>query len=220
MFRILIVEDEIAIANHLTKFLNKNGYAVEHLDSGLEVVEKVKQNQPDLIVLDIMLPHKDGVTCCKEIRQFSDVPIVMLTAKVEEIARIIGLKAGADDYVCKPFSATELVLRIKAILMRSNKATHSNNLTLDTENFTVQYKQHCCELSQIEFLLFNLLYQKPGRIYSRGQMVELAYPDNRDILDRAIDSHIKNVRKKLKGLEIEENIIDSVYGAGYRFLTP
>jgi len=216
----MIVEDEIAIAEHLTKFLKKENYIVEHLPSGLNVVEKVRESPPALIVLDIMLPHKDGVTCCREIRQFSDVPIVMLTAKAEEIERIIGLKAGADDYVCKPFSATELILRIKAILMRSNKANHSNNLTLDTDNFTVQYKHHCCELSQIEFLLFNLLYQKPGRIYSRGQMVELAYPDNRDILDRAIDSHIKNVRKKIKSIGIKENVIDSVYGAGYRFLMP
>ncbi len=220
MLRILIVEDEMAIARHLTKFLEKNNYSVEHLDSGLEVVERVKLNQPDLIVLDLMLPHKDGVTCCKEIREFSDVPIIMLTAKAEEIERIIGLKAGADDYVCKPFSAMELILRIKAILNRSNKASHSNTLSLDTDNFTIQYKHHSCELSQIEFLLFNLLFQKPGRIYSRGQMVELAYPDDRDILDRAIDSHIKNVRRKLKSLKIKDNVIDSVYGAGYRFLMP
>jgi len=220
MSRILIVEDEVAIANHLTKFLNKDGYAVEHLDSGLEVVEKVKQNQPDLIILDLMLPHKDGVTCCKEIREFSDVPIIMLTAKAEEIERIIGLKAGADDYVCKPFSAVELTLRIEGMLRRLKQKSTSQHFSLNTDTYLISFENKTCELTHLEFLLFNLLYQKPGRIYSREQIIELAYPTSAETNDRAIDCHIKNIRKKFKTLGLVSNTIESVYGAGYRFIIP
>ncbi len=218
MHEILIVEDEDAIAEHLTKFLKKENYGVSHLDSGLDVVESVKNNAPDLILLDLMLPHKDGLTCCQEIRKFSDVPIIMLTAKAEEIERIIGLQAGADDYVCKPFSAVELILRIKTVLKRSYQTISTKHLHLDTENYFLHYKNNRCELSQIEFVLFNLLYQKPGRIYSRKEIFELAYPDDREIFDRAIDSQVKNLRKKIKNLNINETVIDSVYGAGYRYI--
>jgi len=218
--RILLVEDEMAIAEHLTKFLHKENFSIEHLNSGKEVVESVKNSPPALIVLDIMLPHKDGITCCKEIRQFSDVPIIMLTAKVEEIERIIGLKAGADDYVCKPFSAEELTLRISGILRRLNIENETRSLTLNTDNYTIKYRQKINELTHVEFLLFNLLYNKPGRIYSREQIIELAYPITTEANNRAIDCHIKNIRKKLKTIGLEANVIESIYGAGYKFVPP
>lgn len=220
MPKILVVEDEVAIANHLIKFLEKDNFSVEHLDSGLDVVERVKHSQPDLIILDLMLPHKDGVSCCKEIREFSDVPIIMLTAKAEEIERIIGLKAGADDYVCKPFSAVELALRIQGMLRRVKKVARENLFYLDTERFVLQYNNKEVQLTHLEFLSFNLLYQKPGRVYSREQIIELAYPHLTETNERAIDCHIKNIRKKTKDLSPNCNVIESVYGAGYRYVTP
>lgn len=220
MAKILIVEDELAIANHLIKFLKKENYSVEHLDSGLEVVEKVKCNQPDLIILDLMLPHKDGISCCKEIREFSDVPIIMLTAKAEEIERIIGLKAGADDYVCKPFSAAELILRVQGMLRRINKTNNEYSFCLDTDSLAIKFNNEEVQLTHLEFLSFNLLYQKPGRVYSREQIIELAYPHLTETNERAIDCHIKNIRKKIKSLSIASNVIESVYGAGYRYTVP
>lgn len=219
MYKILIVEDDITIAEQVSKFLKYEGFQVNILHSGLHAVETIKNNSFDLLILDLMLPDKNGVTCCQEIRTFSEIPIVMLTAKVEEIERIIGLQAGADDYICKPFSAQELVLRIKAILKRiAPQQVLTNSLQLNTENFVLSYQNKEVALSHIEFSLLNLLYQKPSRIYSRQQMIDLAYPDDRGISDRAVDSQIKNIRKKIETLGLEGSIIESVYGAGYRYI--
>ena len=225
MSKILIVEDDLAIVKHLTAFLEKDNYQVKALHSGLNVIETVKSYLPDLIILDLMLPDKDGITCCKQIREFSEVPVIILTAKAEEIERIIGLQAGADDYVCKPFSAIELLLRIKGILKRSGTLATSSGkansaLLVNCDTYIVQYNDLTCELSHLEFGLFNLLYQKPGRIYSRQQIIDLVYPDSHDIFDRAIDSHVKNIRKKIKQLNITSTVVDAVYGAGYRYLPP
>jgi two-component system response regulator BaeR len=167
-----------------------------------------------------MLPHKDGISCCKEIREFSDVPIIMLTAKAEEIERIIGLKAGADDYVCKPFSAVELLLRVQGMLRRVNKTGNEHSFFLDTDSFIIKFNKKEVQLTHLEFLSFNLLYQKPGRVYSREQIIELAYPHLTETNERAIDCHIKNIRKKIKTLSITNNVIESVYGAGYRYTAP
>jgi two-component system response regulator BaeR len=218
MKKILIVEDEEAIEKYLTKFLQKENFAVDALATGINIAEYYQKNQPDLIILDVMLPGKDGITCCKELREISDVPIIMLTAKVEEIDRIIGLRAGADDYVCKPFSAVELVLRIQQILKRSEKPIIDNSFLLNVQNFQISHQGKVAELTQLEFALFQVLYNCPHRIFSRDEIIERAYPDRRDIFDRAIDSHVKNIRKKIKSLALEETVIDSVYGAGYRYL--
>jgi len=223
MNKILVVEDEIAIAKHLSAFLTKEGYQVKTLHSGQHVIETVLSFSPDLIILDVMLPFKDGITCCQEIREFSEVPVLILTAKVEEIERVIGLQAGADDYVCKPFSAVELILRIKAILKRAGKSNSTNStnaIQLNSESYVIGFNNNHCELSHLEFVLFNLLYQKPGRIYARNQIIELVYPNSYEVHDRAIDSHIKNIRKKIKNLGIENTVIDAVYGAGYRYIPP
>jgi two-component system response regulator BaeR len=220
MKKILVVEDELAIAKHIAAFLKKDNYNVKLLHSGQFVTDTVKSFVPDLVILDVMLPDKDGITCCKQIREFSDVPVMILTAKVEEIERVIGLQAGADDYVCKPFSAVELMLRIKAILKRSNKPVSTGVISLNTESYVLTYQNNQCELSHLEFVLFNLLYQKPGRIYARNQIIDLVYPNSYEVHDRAIDSHIKNIRKKIKSLGIDSTVIDAVYGAGYRYLIP
>jgi len=217
---ILLVEDDHEIAENVLLFLGAQNYQTVHLTSGEHVVELVKSDPPDLILLDLMLPVKEGTQCCKEIRSFSDVPIIMLTAKVEEIDRLIGLEAGADDYVCKPFSAMELMLRIKAILKRTNKKPIDSVLRLNTDTLKLTYQLNSTDLTHLEFSLFNLLYQQPERIYSRGQILDLAYPDMRDISDRTVDAHVKNIRKKITSLGVTDTVIESVYGAGYRLIMP
>jgi len=159
------------------------------------------------------------VQCCKEIREFSDTPIIMLTAKKTENDRIIGLQAGVDDYVCKPFSAKELMLRIQAILKRSgiDSKQDISGLYLDKNGLLMCYQGEQVKLTLLEFSLMGLLMKKVGRIYSRGQIIDLAYKNEPDISDRAIDSHIKNIRKKLRTLNVENNAIETIYGAGFRY---
>jgi len=221
--KILIVEDDLDIAKTLTVFLTKSGFTTEHLATGEHVVSKVQENTPDLILLDLMLPIKSGEQCCLEIRKFSEVPIIMTTAKVEEVDRLIGLESGADDYVCKPYSVMELVLRIKAILKRINnlnELTLNQGLTINEQSLEISFFNNHISLTSLEFALFELLYNNPSRIYSRDQILNLVYPDMRDISDRAIDTHIKKIRKKIKLLDVETDVIESVYGAGYRYIAP
>lgn len=221
MSRILLVEDDADIARHTKRFLEKDGFAVHHIDNGGEVLDWVKREQPDLILLDLMLPEKDGISCCVEIRQFSDIPIIMVTAKVEEIDRLLGLQIGADDYVCKPFSAAELSLRCTALLRRAGwQAQETLGFEMDEGRQTVRLRDNEAELTSVEFNLLAVLYRQAGNIYSRAQLLDLAYGDYRDISDRAVDSHIKNLRRKLKQLDPEHEFIESVYGAGYRLQLP
>lgn len=213
---ILIVEDENEIAEVSQMYLQSEGYQVKWFAEGNGVVDWVREHQPSVIVLDLMLPNVDGLTLCKEIRQFSDVPIIMTTAKVQEIDRLIGLDAGADDYVCKPFSHKELIARINAAVRRlDRRVVQSTALQLIEGSFALAYQNKRIELTQIEFNLFQLLYNHPQRIYSRSQILDLVYQDFRDISDRTVDSHIRNLRKKLMQLELPGEPIRSVYGAGY-----
>jgi len=217
--KILIVEDDLDIAEKLALFLTKSGFSTEHLATGERVVETVKSACPDLILLDLMLPIKDGGQCCIEIREFSDVPIIMTTAKVEEVDRLVGLQSGTDDYVCKPYSVMELVLRIKAILKRvGTQEKTAEQLLIETNTLNIAYQGKQTALTSLEFSLFELLFKTPNRIYSRNQILDLAYADMRDISDRAIDSHVKKIRKKIRSLGIDSNVIESVYGAGYRYV--
>ena len=218
MAKVLVVEDDLQIAEYLVKYLHHSGFRAQVLNSGERVLETVKTEQPDLIVLDVMLPVKNGVSVCKEIRAFSDVPIVMLTAKVSEIDRIIGLEAGVDDYVCKPFSAKELMLRLKAILKRFNVTVNKQSLVLNSETLQLGFQGNQVKLTKLEFGLMSLLYSRPSRIYSRQQIMDMAYSEEKDIADRAIDSHIKNLRKKIRSLGIENTVIEGVYGVGYKYL--
>jgi len=220
MASILLVEDDLEIAENVLLFLEAQNYKATHLASGEDVVETVKRDHPDLVLLDLMLPVKGGIECCKQIREFSDTPIIMLTAKVEEISRLIGLEAGADDYVCKPFSAMELMLRIKAILRRTKKTPATDTFSVNSETFKLSFQLKSIELTHLEFSLFNLLYKQPERIYSRAQILDFAYPDMRDISDRTVDVHVKNIRNKIKSLGLFDTVIESVYGAGYRYVTP
>lgn len=220
MVKVLIVEDESMIAAQVAKYITREGYQPIILNSGEKVIETVKAQLPDIIILDVMLPVKDGVSCCKDIREFSDTPIIMLTARKTENDRVIGLQAGVDDYVCKPFSAKELMLRIKVILKRSGitNTVENSGFALDKNGFLLKYQNNEVKLTNLEFSLLKLLMHMPGRIYSRDQILELAYKNNRDISDRAIDSHIKNIRKKIRKINIEQNVIETIYGAGFRFI--
>ncbi|GEK08438.1 response regulator [Pseudoalteromonas sp. McH1-7] len=215
---ILLVEDDQDIAEQVLLFFRASGFKMFHIADGAEVVSWVRENQPDAILMDIMLPNQDGVECMRQIRTFSEVPIVMLTAKVTEADRLQGLEVGADDYVCKPFSAAELVMRIKAILRRCvNTHSYQKPIEVNRDELSVKLSGCTLGLTKVEFDVFALLYDAPNRVFSRQQILDHIQPDNFDISDRVIDSHIKNIRKKIKELEHSPKIVESVYGAGYRY---
>lgn len=227
---ILIVEDEEKIASLLADYLAKAGYKTTIMHEGTEVVSTVKNNHFDLILLDLMLPGKDGLTICREIQEFSNIAIIMVTARVDEIDRLLGLELGADDYICKPFSPREVVARVKTILRRikptqapSNNTeiaepTPTATLELNTENYQATINQHPIELTAIEFNLLNILASAPGRIYSRSQLIDMVYQDNRVVSERTIDSHIKKLRKKLNAIESDNELVQSVYSVGYKLV--
>lgn len=216
---ILLVEDERDIAEVTLLYLQAQGYDTHCFNEGLGVVDWVREHDPSVVILDLMLPGKDGLEICQDIRQFSDVPIIMTTAKVQEVDRLLGLDAGADDYVCKPFSTKELVARVNAAVRRLDRRVVQSApaLQLVEGSFAVVYQGTHIELTQIEFNLFKLLYEHPGRIYARAQILDQVYQDFRDVSDRTIDSHIRNLRKKLAQLGLPSEPIRSVYGAGYVF---
>ena len=216
---ILIVEDEMKLAQLLIDYLTFNQYYSHHIDHGDEVIAWLKKNPVDAILLDLMLPGKDGLTLCQEIREFSDTPILITTAKVEEIDRLAGLDMGADDYICKPYSPREVIARVKAVLRRSNNTSTDNTndtLLLDENSLTLLFNNKTIHLTVIEFQLLNKLTHNPGRIYSRSQLMDTMYNDHRIVSERTIDSHIKKLRKKLAEHHPNYDFIHSVYGAGYR----
>jgi len=216
---ILIVEDEIKLASLLADYFDLTEYRPHLIHHGDEVIDWVKTNQPKAILLDIMLPGKNGIDLCKEIRQFSNIPILMVTAKVEEIDRLLGLELGADDYICKPFSPREVVARVKAVLRRTQTFENTSDmLVLDEHRFTVGFHHQEVSLTSVEFQLLKPLANKPERIFTREQLMENMYSDHRIVNNRTIDSHIKKLRKKLSDISKGKDWIQSVYGAGYRLV--
>lgn len=217
---ILIVEDQIKLAQLLADYFSQSQYQPHCLHDGNEVIPWVKAHQVDAIVLDVMLPGKDGMQICKEIRQFSNVPILMVTARVEEIDRLLGLELGADDYICKPFSPREVVARVKAVLRRTQTVeAPSKQLELDEERYQASYNGQILALTAVEFQLLKPLSREPGRIFSREQLMRSMYNDDRIVSDRTIDSHIKKLRKKLTDISPDQELIQSVYGVGYRLIS-
>lgn len=218
---ILIVEDEPELANLLRDYLLASNFDTKIIHNGLEVIPWVVQHKPRIVLLDLMLPGKDGLEICKEIRAFSNIPVMMITAKVEEIDRLLGLELGADDYICKPFSPREVVARVKAVLRRIEPAqTVQNLIKVDNRGLKVLAQGHDTELTVVEFHLFSLLFNEPGRIFSREQIMSGIYNDYRVVSDRTIDSHIKKVRKKLEQFLPDSEVIFSVHGAGYKYEPP
>lgn len=218
--KILLVEDEKKLADILTDYLRQENYDVSCIYDGDEVLQQFKLIEPDAVLLDIMLPGRNGISLCKEIRTFSAVPILMLSARGEEIDRLLGLELGADDYICKPYSPREVVARVKAVMRRSDGARvpHRISWQLDAGRLRVSRNESHVDLTAVEFHLLEKLVAKPGRIFSRSQLMDTIYPDRRIVSDRTIDSHIKKLRKKLALLAAGEDPIQSVYGAGYRFI--
>jgi two-component system response regulator BaeR len=220
--KILVVEDEPRLAALLADYLRQAGYEPHCVGDGREVVPRVRELVPDLVLLDLMLPGKDGIEVCKEIRSFSALPIVMVTARVEEIDRLLGLELGADDYICKPFSPREVVARVKAVLRRAGGQPASENraLAMDKDRGKAILHGRDLDLTSVEFHLLHFLAQHPGRIFSRAQMMDHIYPDQRIVSDRTIDSHVKKLRRKMEAVAPSEEWIRSVYGAGYKFEAP
>src|SRR5689334_11958797 len=217
--RILIVEDEPKLATLLADYLRAASYDTQTISDGREVIPSIKASPPALILLDLMLPGRDGVDICRELRTFSDVPVIMVTARVEEIDRLLGLEIGADDYICKPFSPREVVARVRAILRRvQHRATSSPSaLVIDEEQYRAQFKGRALELTPVEFRLLKTLASAPGRVFSRQQLLDNLYQDHRVVTDRTVDSHIKNLRRKLDEVSPEQELIQSIYGVGYKF---
>lgn len=217
---VLIVEDEQKLASLLSDYLIQSGFTPHWIANGDDVMSWLDTNTPALIILDVMLPGKDGLTLCKEIRQISNVPIFMVTARVDEIDRLLGLELGADDYICKPYSPREVVARVKAAFRRqamSQPTSDVSGVELDPHRQHIKVDGQVCELTHVEYNLLNVMASEPGRIYSRDQLMDKMYDDNRIVSDRTIDSHIKKLRKRLHDFFPQYEFIHSVYGAGYRY---
>ena len=217
--KVLVVEDEQKLARLLSDYLEQSGFEVLAVADGTKAVNLVREHSPDIILLDLMLPGKDGLEICREIRFFSNVPIIMVTARIEEIDRLLGLELGADDYICKPYSPREVVARVKAVLRRtgSGAAIQAAGLTLDEARYRAVLDGTELDLTAVEFKLLKFLAANPGRIYGRQQLMDRIYPDQRVVNDRTIDSHIKKLRKKIADASPDRELIHSVYGVGYKF---
>ena len=220
--RVLVIEDEPKLAELLCVYLEAAGFEARRLGDGLEAARELRDWSPALVLLDLMLPGKDGLGVCREIRAFSAVPIIMVTARVEEIDRLLGLELGADDYICKPYSPREVVARVKAVLRRSRpdatagqEAARAAGLVIDEDAYRAQLDGTALELTPVEFRLLALLASAPGRIFSRDQVLDRLYDDHRVVTDRTVDSHVKNLRRKLGAIR-PGDLIRSVYGVGYR----
>jgi two-component system, OmpR family, response regulator BaeR len=220
---VLVVEDEAKIARILTAYLADAGFRTAHAADGLVAVTMCFAQKPDCILLDLNLPGIDGVEVCRRIRERSTVPIAMLTARIDEIDRIMGLEVGADDYICKPASPREVVARVKALLRRARLTALAPSATselrqsgveIDEERLQVRIDGKAIPLTALEFRLFATLANRPGRVLSRNQLIDALHGNARDLVDRTVDSHIRNLRRKLEQANSPE-MIRSVYGVGY-----
>lgn len=221
--RILIVEDEPKLGQLLIDYLRAANYNPVLITHGDQVLPYVRQTPPDLILLDLMLPGMDGLSLCREIRRFSDVPMIIVTAKIEEIDRLLGLELGADDYICKPYSPREVVARVKTILRRYKQTqpvsvhNETSPLTIDEGRFQACWQGKLLDLTPVEFRLLKTLSCEPGKVFSREMLLNYLYDDYRVVTDRTIDTHIKNLRRKLEALDPDPSFIRAVYGIGYRW---
>jgi len=220
--RVLVVEDDRKISDLLQNYLRASGYETQAAYDGRDALQMIQQQEPDAVLLDWMLPGLDGIGVCQSVRVFSDVPILMLTARIDEVDRLLGLDTGADDYVCKPFAPREVVARVRALLRRAEGRVKSSirPWEVDDASFRISWRGQWLNLTRIEFMMFRLLLSRPGRVYSRDQLLASVHDSQRDISDRAIDTHVKNLRKKVQTVEPGTDCIASVYGVGYRFDIP
>ena len=218
---ILIVEDEEKLAGLLRDYLAQEGYAVSVMHRGDEVEPWLRAHPADLVLLDLMLPGKSGLEVCKALRrdEFAHLSVIMVTARVDEVDRLLGLELGADDYICKPFSPREVVARVKAVLRRAKRGASApdSGLALDDAAFKASLAGRDLGLTAIEYQLLKVLAAHPGRIYTRDQLIEAMYRDERVVSDRTVDSHIKKIRRKIAAVQPERELIHSLYGVGYKY---
>lgn len=212
-----IIEDEPELAALVADYARAAGYRPTVFGDGTTALAAIRARAPALAVLDLMLPGLDGLSLCRQVRAFSELPIVMVTARVEEIDRLLGLEAGADDYLCKPFSPRELMARIKAILRRAAGPNPARVVEVDHPARRVAIHGRALDLTPTEFAILAAMASRPGQVYSRAQLLDAARSDSLDVADRAIDSHIKNLRRKIAAAAPEVEPIHSIYGLGYRF---
>ena len=225
MKSVLVVEDEAKIARVLQDYLEAAGCRVTVVSRGDQVLGRIQKNPPDLVLLDLMLPGMDGIEVCREIRKSSNLPVIMVTAKAEEIDRLLGLELGADDYICKPFSPREVVARVRAVLRRAHPEPDTQRVTagpieLDVDSLQVSVGQTLLDLTYTEFKLLQVLMAAPGKVFSRNELIQRVQGYDFDGYDRTIDSHIKNLRKKIAAALPDSDVITTVYGVGYKFLVP
>ncbi len=220
--KILIIDDEPKIIEICQDYLHAAGFEVLRAVDGVQGLAAARHEHPDLVVLDLMLPGMDGLDVCRELRREGDIPIIMLTARVEETDRLIGLELGADDYLTKPFSPRELVARVRTVLRRvsgnpSAELIHAGDLTLDRSRYLVLLPQGEISLTPTEFEILAILASQPGRIFSRAQLLTAVRGVSFESYERAIDSHIRNLRRKIEPPGEEPYYIITVHGAGYKF---
>jgi two-component system, OmpR family, alkaline phosphatase synthesis response regulator PhoP len=223
MKHILVVDDEARIAEIARDYLERAGYTVTTAGNGVDALSIARTKRPDLIVLDLGLPHLDGLDVTRTLRRQSNVPIIMLTARVEESDKLVGLELGADDYITKPFSPRELVARVRAVFRRvdappeRSDIIRAGELTLDRPRLRATLGERRIDLTRTEFELLALLAEQPGRVFTRAQLLDAIRGLETDSLDRSVDAHVKNVRRKLESDPHNPRYLLTVYGVGYRF---
>lgn len=223
MTTVLVVEDEIEIARVVRDYLRNAGFEVIVVGDGGSAVASVRSAKPDLLVLDLGLPGRDGLDVAREIRRWSDTPIVMLTARGDETDRIVGLEIGADDYVVKPFSPKELVARVRAVLRRTRAAARGDEVVragdveIDTAKMRVSVGGIHVDLTPTEFQLLATLAREPGRVFTRSQLLDAVHGVAIESYERAIDAHVKNIRRKIEPEPGSPRYVVTVHGVGYRF---
>lgn len=220
---ILVVDDEQKIIQITSDYLEAAGYAVLAADDGISALRIVDESQPDLIILDLGLPGMDGLDVCRELRKNSDLPIIILTARGEESDKLVGLELGADDYITKPFSPKELVARVRAVLRRMEKSTSDEEIFrvgkvwFDVLKMRLTIDDTAIELTPTEFELLLTLARQPGRIFTRSQLLDAIHGVAFESYERAIDAHIKNIRRKIEPDPRQPKYVLTVYGVGYKF---
>ena len=223
MKQILVVDDEPRIADICRDYLERAGFTVTTAANGADALAIARTKQPDLVVLDLGLPKMDGLDVTRALRKYSNVPIIMLTARVEESDKLIGLELGADDYLTKPFSPRELVARVRAVFRRTDigpgrsDVIRANDVTLDVPRMQARVDSRVVELTSTEFELLATMMRQPGRVFTRGQLLDAIRGQQVESFERAIDAHVKNLRRKLEADPGNPRYVLTVYGVGYKF---
>lgn len=221
--KVLVVDDEVKVADIIKAYLEKDGYDVIFAADGKSAIDRARREKPELIILDLNLPEMDGIDVFRSVRSFTNIPVIMVTARDEETDRIVGLQLGADDYVTKPFSPRELAARVGAVLRRytdgAKSATRiiSGDIIIDLDRYEIKYKGEPLILTAAEFKLLAVMAKNPGRVFTRLQLMDSAFGETYEGYDRTIDAHIKNIRQKFAGIDGDSgNPVVTVRGVGYK----